>query len=79
MGSTGPIQSWQINPAEVGPIYPFAGWEILMLVACLAFGVMFMVWKFNSESANYAQKSRQLRESGELAKILKTEGTSETG
>ncbi len=70
MGPTGPIESWNINPIDVGPIYPFVGWEILMFVASVAFCVAFMVWKFKTESAKYAAKAQELRESDELAKTL---------
>ena len=70
MGSTGPIESWNINPTEVGPIYPFAGWEILMFAAAVAFGIVFMVWKFKTENAKYAAKAQQLRESDEWDRVL---------
>ncbi len=70
MNSTGPIESWNINPTEVGPIYPFAGWELLMVAVCVAFFVAFMVWKFVSENAKYAEQVRQLHASDELARAL---------
>ena len=70
MNSTGPIDSWNVNPLDVGPIYPFVGWEMLMFVASVAFCVAFMVWKFKTENAKYAAKARELRESDELASAL---------
>ena len=70
MKSTGPIESWNIDPTKVGPIYPFVGWELLMFAACLTFFVAFLVWKFFTENAKYATKSQQLRESDELVKAL---------
>jgi hypothetical protein len=70
MTSTGPIESWNVNPTEVGPLYPFAGWEVLMFAVCVAFSVLFMVWKFRTESADYDAKVKQLGEPGELAKAL---------
>ena len=70
MISTGPIENWNDNPIEVGLIYPFAGWEPLMFAVCAAFFAMFMVWKFLTENAKYAQATKRLRESNELAKTL---------
>lgn len=67
MNSTGPIESWNVNPIDVGPIYPFVGWEPLMCLVCVSFCVLFMAWKFLTESAKYAQATRHLRESNELA------------
>ena len=63
MNSTGPIDTWNINPIDVGPIYPFAGWEVLMFVACLAFCIYFMVWKFRMENARWSTISLTNRES----------------
>ncbi len=79
MSSTGPIESWNINPINVGPISPFAGWEALMFAVCVAFCAMFMAWKFLMESAKYAQATRHLRESNELAKALANGSTTPNG
>lgn len=79
MSSTGPIESWNVNPIDVGPIYPFVGWEALMCLVCAAFFVLFMVWKFLTENAKYAQATRRLRESNELAKNLANGSTTPNG
>lgn len=70
MTSTGPIESWNVNPTEVGPLYPFAGWEILMFAVCVAFSVFFMIWKFRTENTYYDAKVKQLGKPGELANAL---------
>jgi hypothetical protein len=64
------IETWNINPLDTGPIYPFVGWETGMFVACAAFWVAFMVWKFRSESTKYAGQVRNLRNSDELHRLL---------
>ena len=79
MSSTGLIENWKNNPIDVGPIYPFVGWEMLMFVACVAFCVAFIVWKFITESATYSAKANQLRESGELAKALEAQNKDRPG
>ncbi len=66
MAVTGPIDSWNNNPLDVGPIYPFAGWEVLMFAVCVAFCIAFIVWKLVTESAKYASAAQTLRESGRL-------------
>jgi len=68
MNSTGPIENWNNNPTEVGPLYPFVGWEMLMVVVCLAFFLAFMVWKFATENAKYAEQVQNLRASNDLSK-----------
>jgi hypothetical protein len=77
MKSTGPIESWNVNPLEVGPIYPFAGWEPLMFTACVAFCLFFIVWKFLMENAKYASKVRRIREADELNKAVTNNHSSE--
>ena len=64
------IKNWNINPLDVGPIYPYVGAEMLMCVACAAFCAAFMIWKFRMEAAKYASSARKLRESDELQKSL---------
>ena len=68
MNSTGPIGNWNINPTEVGPLYPFVGWEVLMVVVCVAFFLAFMVWKFATENAKYSEQVRELHASDDSAK-----------
>ena len=77
MNSTGPIKSWNVHPIDVGPIYPFVGWETLMLTACVAFCLFFIVWKFLMENAQYAAKVRQLREADALNKAVTNQHSGE--
>lgn len=79
---TGEVESWTQNPIDLGPIYPFVGWEMFMFLVCLAICIALAIWKITSESAHYASQVRQLKESSELERILapKPPGTdSETG
>lgn len=64
------IETWNTNPLEVGPIYPLVGWEVPMFVACAAFCIAFMIWKFAIENAQYAAKVERLRKPGEIAAVL---------
>jgi len=64
------IKDWNVNPTDVGPLYPFVGWEMPMLIACVLSCGAFMVWKFAMENKLYAAKAIHLRESGELADTL---------
>ena len=64
------IPTWSGNPLDIGPIYPFVGWEMGMFVACAAFCVGFMAWKFRMENEKYATHARGLRNSNELHRLL---------
>ena len=64
------IVTWNVNPVDVGPIYPFVGMETRMFAACAAFVALFLVWKFSTETAGYTERAKRLRESGGLNKAL---------
>ena len=56
------IESWKQPLAEIGPIYPFAGTEWLLLVACVAFWLGWTIWQIRSEKAEHARAAGFLRE-----------------
>jgi hypothetical protein len=70
MSSTGQVASWAAQLQDLGPIYPFVGWEWLMLAACMAFCLAFVVWKFVTETARYAERTRELQQPGALVEAL---------
>ena len=54
------IESWQTNPLEVGPIYPWVGLEVWMVIAAALFCLFFLAWKLSSENSRYDHMSREL-------------------
>jgi len=50
---TGLVESWQTHPTELGPLYPFVGWEVAMTIACTVVFVAFLIWKIRSENRRY--------------------------
>lgn len=64
------ITNWNVNPQDIGPMYPLVGWEMPMFIACAAFCIGFMVWKFVTENAKYESKVQQLRARGVLSRAL---------
>ena len=67
------IETWNINPFDVGPIYPFVGWEGPMFAAGLAFCAAFMAWKLRTENAKYTAAAEKLRNSTELQAALRVD------
>ena len=43
------IESWQLNPLEVGPLYPWVGMEVWMVLATALFCGYFLIWKIRGE------------------------------
>jgi len=75
MSSTGPIETWNVNPTDIGPIYPFVGSETLMFAACVVFCVAFFIWKFVTETAKYTKAAQSLREPNALENALAMNST----
>lgn len=62
ISSTGPVTTWQGNPLELGPLYPFVGHETLMFGVSVAICVAFLVWKFIFEDNKYKQQAKKIRQ-----------------
>jgi hypothetical protein len=67
--------NWDGNIADIGPIYPFAGWEGFMVVLCVIFWVAWHIWQIKMENDQLEDEARKLRQSGSLKKALDAEHT----
>lgn len=68
--STTPIESWNIDLAQVGPIYPFAGYEVIFAIAAFAGWIAFHIWQMRAEDRALKEQARKVRarfESGNTA------------
>ena len=59
--STGLIESWTGNPLEVGPLYPFVGYEVHLFVVCFILWVVYTIWQMRFEAENYSDEVTELR------------------
>ena len=73
--STGEIANWDGNIVDIGPIYPFVGWEGLMVVLCLVFWIGWHIVQIRIENAQLDQEAQNLRQAGGLKKALDAEHT----
>lgn len=64
------IESWNVNPREIGPMYPLAGYEVIMFVICVVLWIGFTVWQLNAEGARYRQEEADLKQSGDLTRAI---------
>ncbi len=67
--ATGPVETWAQNLAEVGPIYPFVGSEVVLWVVGMAFWVFWHIWQARLESASY--RDERQRYAGDLDRFRK--------
>ena len=60
---TGLVESWNGNPAELGPLYPFVGAEMILFIVCFALWVTYTIWQMKFEAARYDEEAQVLAES----------------
>ena len=58
MTSTGPVESWSQSPETLGAIYPFLGFEWLMVAISVVAWVGWTVWQIRNENAEYEPPPR---------------------
>ena len=75
--NTGEIANWDGNMLDIGPIYPFVGWEGLMVVLCLVFWIGWHYLQIRTENQNLENEARELRQGDNLQKALQAEHTPE--
>lgn len=71
--STGTIENWHGNMTDIGPLYPFVGFEGLLVVIAVAFWIVWTVWQWRMESSNYNDDMRTLKQNDNMTKALKGE------
>lgn len=69
MTTTG-IDSWAVDLAEVGAVYPFQGLELLMLIIGLAFWIWWHVVTFKMEIARQDYKIAKFGTSDDIVKAI---------
>lgn len=66
---TGLIENWTGNPAEIGPMYPFVGFEVPVVLVCFILWILYTIWQMRFENTHYAREEQELRKSD--SKILR--------
>jgi len=71
--STGNVANWDGNILDIGPIYPFVGWEGFMVVLCVIFWVGWHIMQIRMENKQLDEDAKALRQAGHLQKALDAE------
>jgi hypothetical protein len=67
--STIGYESWAVDLAEVGPVYPFQGWEVAMTVIGVIFWLGWHRIQYVRESAHFEQ-AKALGDKDKIAKAM---------
>lgn len=55
--STGNFQDFAGNMTEIGPMYPFVGWEWLFTLLCFVFWIGWHSWQIRIESREFREEA----------------------
>ena len=71
--NTGMVSNWDGTIFDIGPIYPFVGWEVPMVILGFIFWIGWHCWQLWAEDRQLNQEARRLRQGGDLQKLLQAE------
>ena len=67
------VGNWQGNMLDIGPLYPWVGSEVVMVIVGLVFWIGWHIWQFRMENANYEDDLKTLKQNDNMTKALKGE------
>jgi hypothetical protein len=74
--STGLVDNW-LNIDKFGAIYPFVGSEMFLVVAGLAFWIIWHVWQLKRENAEFKEDIENINKQGGAGNVLDGESARE--
>jgi hypothetical protein len=70
---TGNFANWDGDLTQLGPIYPFFGWEGLMVILALIFWIGWHILQIRTENRQLDEEASNLRKAGNLQKAVEAE------
>jgi hypothetical protein len=74
---TGNFTDWNGNMTDIGPLYPFVGAEMLMVILLLVFWVAWHIIQVRAETRQHEREADLLRQGENLYRVLQEEHTIE--
>ena len=75
--NTGSFSDWSGSMLDLGPLYPFVGWETAMVVVLAIFWIGWHVVQIRGENRQLEREARKLREGDNLQKAVQAEHSPE--
>lgn len=75
--NTGSFSDWSGAMFDLGPLYPFVGWETVMVILLVIFWIGWHVVQMRGENRQWEDEARRLREGDNLQKAMQAERTPE--
>ena len=75
--ATGNVTDWTGNMVDIGPLYPFVGSEVLMVVLAVVFWIGWHIIQLRSEGRQQEEEARVLRQGDNLQRAVLSERSPE--
>lgn len=69
--STTPVQSFDVDLATLGPIYPFVGTEVLLVIVAVVVWIAFHIWQLRYEERTFQAELHKLNSPERLERALR--------
>lgn len=71
--NTGSFSDWSGAMFDLGPLYPFVGWETAMVIVLAVFWIVWHALQLRSENRKLERRASKLREGDNLQKAMQAE------
>lgn len=71
--STGSVETWNGTVTDIGPLYPFVGSEVVLVIIGLAFWIGWHVLQHRMEQSNYDDDMEVLKNPDKMDRAMKGE------
>ena len=71
--TTGNFTDWSGNLLDLGPLYPFVGWEGLMVLVLFVAWIGWHILQIRAENRQLDDEAQLLRQGGNLEKAVEAE------
>ncbi|HZA67431.1 MAG TPA: hypothetical protein VE592_10805 [Geminicoccaceae bacterium] len=65
------VDSWAVDLATIGPIYPWVGSEVILWVLGIAFWIGWHIWQGRFESRTYREDLQRLNTSDKIERAMR--------
>ncbi len=69
--STTMVESWAVDLANVGPIYPMVGTEGILVIIGVAFWIIWHIWQMKHENSTYNEEQQKLKDPATLGRAMR--------